>query len=94
MADRYSAFTSNLSDPSSSAFAVTANDNIGAAFSQPTRGVFVGTGGNIAVVMVGYRGVGNTSITFSNVQSGAILPIRVVQVLATGTTANNIIGLY
>ena len=94
MTDRFTNITSNLSDPSSSGFAVVANDNVGAAFSQPTRGLYVGAGGNVAVVMVGYRGAGNTALTFVNVQSGSVLPIRAIQVLQTGTTANSMIGLY
>ena len=39
--------------------------------------------------------VGNTGpqVTFENVPSGTILPVTVTHVLATGTNAENIIGL-
>lgn len=52
------------------------------------RAVFVGTGGNIALVDVD----GNTS-TFKNVSSGDILPVAAVKVMATNTTAQDIILL-
>ncbi len=53
-----------------------------------TRGLYVGTTGNIAVRMADD---GNT-ITFIAVPVG-ILPIQVDQVLSTSTTASNIIAL-
>ena len=54
-----------------------------------TRGLFVAVGGNIAVTTA----AGNT-LLMVGVPSGETIPIRVNQVLATGTTATGIIGLY
>lgn len=56
---------------------------------RPTRGIYVGTGGNIAVQMT----LGNT-VTLVGVLGGSILPIQVVKVLSTGTTASNMVALY
>ena len=53
------------------------------------RALYVGTGGNIVAT-----GVDGVSVTFSNVPSGTLLPIRPKIVKATGTTATNILGLY
>lgn len=53
-----------------------------------TRGLYVGVTGNIAVKMADDE----NTITFSNVPVG-ILPIQVIQVLSTGTTATNIVAL-
>lgn len=55
-----------------------------------TRAVYVGSGGNMVVRMSGSGG----NVTFRNIPSGALLPIRISRVLATGTTAADIIGLY
>jgi hypothetical protein len=46
--------------------------------AETTRALFVGSG---------------AVLTFEAVADGAILPLRIVRVLATGTTAANIIGL-
>jgi hypothetical protein len=51
--------------------------------------LYVGTGGNLAVVTVG-----GDSIVFANVQEGSFIPIQVLRVLATGTNASNIIALW
>lgn len=54
-----------------------------------TKGVWVGGAGDLAVTM--HDG---TSVTFPGVVAGSLLPISVTQVLATGTTATNIVVLY
>ena len=56
---------------------------------RPTRGIYVGTGGDIAVQMA----LGNT-VTLVGVLGGSILPVQVVKVLSTGTTASNLIALF
>ena len=54
------------------------------------KGLFVGTGGNIAM-----RGMSDTSDqSWKNVPSGAVLPFRAQYVRATGTTAADILALY
>ena len=52
------------------------------------RALYIGTGGNVAVTMAG-----GGNVTFPNVPSGAILPIVVSKVLASGTGASDIVGL-
>lgn len=51
--------------------------------------LYVGTGGDLAVVTVG-----GDSVVFANVQDGSFLPIQVLRVKATGTNASNIIALW
>jgi len=51
--------------------------------------LYVGGAGNVSVVTEG----GDT-VTFSNVQTGSILVLRVRQVRATSTTATNILRLW
>ena len=54
-----------------------------------TRALYVGGAGNVKVDMA----LGNT-VTFSNLLAGSILPVQVVRVYSTDTTATNIIALY
>ena len=68
------------------AVAVTLSDSTVLA---PTRALYVGTGGNLKVTMA-Y----GAEVTFTNVQSGSILPIQVTKVWSTGTAASAVIALY
>lgn len=53
--------------------------------------VYVGTGGDIEVMMT--AGEGTEKHLFQNVVSGSFLPIQVKRVLATNTTASNLLAL-
>lgn len=54
-----------------------------------TRALYVGGAGDLAVAMAD-----GTRLLFAAVPAGALLPIRVSRVLATGTTASKILGLW
>lgn len=77
--------SANSTAPAHGAAAITPNDSTD---FPVTRSIFVGVTGNVAVRMAD-----GMTITFSNVPVG-ILPIQVDKVLATGTTATNIVALY
>lgn len=71
-------------DPAFGAYAVTPHDtNANAA-----RALYIGVSGDVAVVTRGRT----TSVVFKSVPVG-ILPVQVSKVLATGTTATDILGL-
>ena len=70
--------------PAGDAFAVTPSDTTQLA----ANALYVGTTGNVAVVTEA-----GTTVTFSSVPAGAVLPVRVRQVLSTNTTASNIVAL-
>lgn len=55
-----------------------------------TRAVYVGNGGDLRCRFEGQE----NPFTFQNVPSGTVLPVRIIQVYSTGTTASNVIGLY
>jgi hypothetical protein len=57
--------------------------------SRPVRAIYVGGTGNLAVTMED-----GSEVTFQAIPVATILPIRVKQVKATGTTATLLIGLY
>jgi hypothetical protein len=86
MADRFQNSSPSLAGPASHGFPVSPSDS--AALAETTRGIFVGTGGTIAAVMAS-----GASVTFVSVASGSLLPVRLTKVMATGTTAGNIVAL-
>ena len=55
---------------------------------EDVRCLYVGTGGNVAVV-----DALDNDVTFFSVPSGMLLPVQVVKVKSTGTTASNIIAM-
>ena len=73
--------------PAEKAAAVTLDDSTVVNF----RALYVGTGGNLSVIMRGDST--DTPVVFPNVPSGAILPIAVKRVRSTGTGASDIVGL-
>lgn len=87
MADAFSSLATGIAGPASSAFAITKSD--ATVFAQPTRGLWVGGTGDVAVRMLD-----QTTVTFVGVPAGVYLPVRVDKVLSTGTSATNIVGLY
>jgi hypothetical protein len=76
----------NDTRPSKNYFAITPHDSTD--FAETTRGIYVGTGGNVVAVRAD-----GTAITFSNVPSGTILPIIAKRVNSTSTTASTLVGL-
>jgi hypothetical protein len=55
----------------------------------PTRAVYVGGSGHLNVTMVG-----GTTVLFSNVAAGTVLPLQVTHILSSSTTATLIVALY
>ncbi len=88
MTDPFSTTSPGLAGPAGHAFAVTPDD--GADLAVVTRGLYVGTGGDLSVILKG----DSAAVSFVGVPSGAVLPLRVARVRASGTTAADIVGLY
>jgi hypothetical protein len=68
--------------------AVTASDTTDLP-DGPCRAIYIGGTGNVSLITGG-----GSLVTFSSLNSGYVLPLEVVRVRATGTTATNIIALY
>lgn len=68
----------------SDAVAVTPSDTVENNF----HGLYIGVTGDVAV-----KGIGGVAVTFKAVPAGTILPIVVNRVMATNTTATNILGI-
>lgn len=85
--DHHSNQQEGLTSPYNDAAAVTPSDDTD--LSNTTRGVYVGAQGSLKVRMAG----SGNDVTFV-LDKHEILPIRVVRIFATGTTANNIVALW
>jgi hypothetical protein len=85
--DKFENTADSLISPASDCFGVTPSDSLDLARS--TRAIYVGTGGDLKVLTIG----SSSPVTFRNIISGSILDIRIRQVFATGTTAQDLVGL-
>ena len=86
MTDPFEHHATGFDTPAAGAFSITPSDNT--VLATTPRALYVGTGGSLAVQMK----AGET-VSFENLPDGALLPIRVVKVLAA-TSASSILGLY
>ena len=72
--------------PCRAPFAVTPDD--ATDLPREVRGLFVGTGGDVAVLGIGT----DTPVIYKNLPDASYIFVQAVKVLATGTTASDIIG--
>lgn len=68
--------------------AITPNDSTD-LIQHGLRALWVGGAGNVAIRALS----DGSAVTIAGVPAGTLLPIAVARVLATGTTATNIVGL-
>lgn len=68
----------------SSAVAITTSDTVIQGYSA----IYVGGAGNITI-----QQAAGTSVLFTAVPVGSILPVNCVRVMATGTSATALVGL-
>lgn len=87
MTDTFKADRTQNYSPAIGAFAITAGSS---ALTRVTRGIYVGTAGDVQVTMLD----DGSNVVFSSVPAGTILPIRATHVLSGSTTASDIVGLY
>lgn len=88
MNDAFENRADTVSAPATRCVAVTPHDSN--ALSEIPKGLYVGTGGDLAIEPAG----GGGAVTLANVADGSVLPVRVRIVRATGTTAADIVALY
>lgn len=87
-ADPMRGFASSAASPSRTAYAVTPSD--GADLTSYAKALYIGVTGDVVVVPV--LNEDGASVTFKAHPVG-YLPVQVRRVLATGTTATNILAL-
>ena len=78
--------TANATVSAHSAFVVTKSDS---TILPVTRGLYIGGTGDVNVVMA----EDENTVLFSAVPAGTILPIQVIKVMSTSTTATLIVAL-
>lgn len=74
-------------EPAQGAFVISPSDLQYLPFLP--RAIYVGTGGNVALMTV----TGDIVI-FVGVATGSVLAVRAVKIFATNTTATNLVGMY
>ena len=89
--DVFKGVHTDLSSPifeSGFAIAVSVGSSV---LAQPTRGLWVGSSGNI-----GCFGIDGNAYTLNNIAAGQYIPVRVAGIASSTatTTATNIVGLY
>lgn len=86
MTDTFQSYTSSLESPAEYHYPITPNDSQ----DLPVRPRALRVGGQGSLVV---RDVDGTDVTYA-VQAGEVLSLRAVRILATGTTASDIVGWY
>tara|TARA_R100000951_G_scaffold39238_1_gene33109 strand:+ start:356 stop:646 length:291 start_codon:yes stop_codon:yes gene_type:complete len=91
---------SNQPDFGTEATAITASDTIDSTTDLKSACLYMGTGGDVTVILAGVKGPGGIglptagqAVTFKNIPDGSFLPVIVNYVLATGTTVADIISI-
>jgi hypothetical protein len=74
-------------EPADHLQAITPSDTT--ILDVPTRGIYVGVAGDVSVT----DEFGHT-VVFLAVPVGVVLPVRVKRILATNTTATNLIAMW
>ena len=87
MKDRFSDHSTGLTSPAEDAVAITPDDE--ADLGQAPRALYVGGSGSLRAVLVS----GNT-VDFTDLKAGMVYPFRLRRILASGTTATGLVGLY
>lgn len=87
MSDNFRHLADGLNTPARQGFAITPAD--GADLATVTRALYIGGAGDIVAILAG----DTSPLTFRNVPAGTVLPLRVLRLRSTGTTATNLVGL-
>jgi hypothetical protein len=67
----------------SDAFSIVPSDST----TQRAAAIWVGGAGAVAI-----KTEDGTTVTFSGAQAGTIIPVKTLQILATGTTGTSLVG--
>lgn len=85
-ASAVSGFSDSPDAPALRAAAVVPSDTI--PLDPLPKGIYVGTGGNVTIKAIGSP----APVTYKNLASGSYIAVRARFVLATGTTASDMIA--
>jgi hypothetical protein len=88
MANEFDSMMDSPIQPARNLSAITPNDSTDLA--NVAKAIWVGGAGNVALIAAD----DSASVTLTGVAAGTVIPIRARRVLATGTTATNLVNLY
>lgn len=92
MADKFAGYFDNISDPGTRSAAIVPSDTADLPDVGP-KGIYVGARGDVTMVGVGAP-IGAAPDTWKDVAAGSLIPFRARRVMATGTTAANLLAIY
>lgn len=81
---------SALEQPAKHLVSISPNDSTD--LSQPVRGIYVGGGGDL--VLVAINDADGATQTLTAIPQGTFVPVITKRVMATNTTASQLIGLW
>ena len=90
MSDDFDGYQKGLESPADSAAAITPDDDTD--LEKAPRGIHVGTGGTLVLEMKDHNQARH-NVTF-HVLGGVTYPFRPSRVLATGTSATNLVAVW
>ena len=89
--DEFNGTSRGFESPALNAFDISPNNDVDLA--EFCRAIYIGVGGTGKDLKVTLW-EDTVAVTFKDVPQGQVLPIAAKRVHATGTTAQNLIGLY
>ena len=87
MTENFQGRADQLSAPARCGFAIAPSD--ATDLTAETRAIYVGTGGDLTLVLAS-----GDQVTLTGIGGGMLLPVRARRVKATGTSAAQLVGLY
>ena len=73
--------------PASFGFAITPSDTVDLPYA--VKAIYIGTTGNVVAIFQDSE----SQVTLKSLQGGSLYPFQLKRILATGTSATDIIGL-
>ena len=86
MTDLFASLGSGLDSPANTAFVPAQSDTVDLEFA--CRGLYIGGDGDVKL-----NTTGGSTVTFTGLTAGMVLPVRCARIWSTGTTATGLIGL-
>jgi len=88
ISDPFARTQDSPTSPAEACFAIIPDDV--AELPVATKGIYIGGDGDVAIITLN----NSAPVTFRNLLAGTVLDVRARAIMATGTTATDMVGLY